>query len=162
MGRIMSCPPSVCRSVNFSCLLHNSNTVQDIVMKLGTNINRHQTMYREQELTLHLHFLQNYGPLKVFLWKLCQHYNLDTVQNIFLKLCTNINHHQMTCRDKEPELHLHYLRNYAPLKFFLWKSCQLCNFNTVQNRWKGIVANSSLGPTSFQGYGIEQNRIGSK
>ena len=27
-------------SVNFSCLLHNSDTVQDIFMKLGTNINR--------------------------------------------------------------------------------------------------------------------------
>ena len=58
--------PSVRPSVNFSCSLHNSDTVQDIVMKLGTNIN-HQTMCREQEPTLHLHFLRNYGPLKFFL-----------------------------------------------------------------------------------------------
>ena len=34
-------------SVNFSCPLHNSDTVQDIFMKLGTNINHHQTMCRE-------------------------------------------------------------------------------------------------------------------
>ena len=39
--------PSVCQSVNFSCPLHNSDTVQDIFMKLGTNINHHQMMYRE-------------------------------------------------------------------------------------------------------------------
>ena len=55
-GRIMSCPPSVRLSVNFSCPLHNSDTVQDIFMKLGTNINHHQTMCGEQEPTLHLHF----------------------------------------------------------------------------------------------------------
>ena len=52
--------PSVCLfvhpSVNFSCPLHNSDTVQDTFMKLGTNINHYQTMCREQEPTLHLHF----------------------------------------------------------------------------------------------------------
>ena len=55
---------SVGPSINFSCQLHNSVTVQDIFMKLGTNINHHQTMCGEQEPTLQLHFLQNYGPLK--------------------------------------------------------------------------------------------------
>ena len=63
--RVVLCR-ALCLSVNFSCSLHNSDTVQDIVMKLGTNIN-HQTMCREQEPTLHLHFLRNYGPLKFFL-----------------------------------------------------------------------------------------------
>ena len=53
-------------SVNFSCPLHNSDTVQDIFMKLDKNINHHQMMCREQELALHLHFLRNYGPLKFF------------------------------------------------------------------------------------------------
>ena len=57
---------SVCPFVNFSCPLHNSDTVQDIFMKLGTNINHHQSMCREQEPTLHLHFLWNYGPLNFF------------------------------------------------------------------------------------------------
>ena len=33
-----------------------TDTVPDIFMKLGANINHHQTMCREQELTLHLHF----------------------------------------------------------------------------------------------------------
>ena len=41
--------PSLCLSINFSCLLHNSDTIQDIFMKLGTNVNHHQTMCREQE-----------------------------------------------------------------------------------------------------------------
>ena len=54
-------------SVNFSCPLHNSDTVQDIFMKFGTNINHHQTMCREQEPTLRLHFSRKYGPLKFFL-----------------------------------------------------------------------------------------------
>ena len=59
-----------------------------------------------------------------FLWKLCLLYNFHTFENIFMKLCTNINHHQMMFREK---------RNYAPLKLFLWKSCLLYNFNTVEN-----------------------------
>ena len=71
---VPSLRPSVCLSdllsvrpsVNFSCPLHNSDTVQDIFMKHGTNINHYQTMCREQEPTLHLHFVQNYGPLKFF------------------------------------------------------------------------------------------------
>ena len=57
-GRVMSCPPSVRPS---------TDTVQDIFMKLSTNINHHQAMCREQEPTLHLHLLRNYGPLNFFL-----------------------------------------------------------------------------------------------
>ena len=52
---------SICPSVNFSCPLHKSVTVQDIFMKLGKNINHHQTMCREQEPTLHLHFYRIMG-----------------------------------------------------------------------------------------------------
>ena len=48
--------PPGCPSFNFSCPLYRSDTVQDIFIKLGTNINRHQTMCKEQEPTLHLHF----------------------------------------------------------------------------------------------------------
>ena len=32
-------------------------------MKLGTKTNHHQTIYREQELTLHLHFLGVVAPM---------------------------------------------------------------------------------------------------
>ena len=38
---VPSVRPSVWMSVNFSFLLHNSDTVQDIFMKLGTNMNHH-------------------------------------------------------------------------------------------------------------------------
>ena len=54
---------SLCLSVNFSCLLHNSETVQDIFMKLGTNVNQHQMMCREKVSNFHLLFLWNYAPL---------------------------------------------------------------------------------------------------
>ena len=75
---VMLCHLSVCASVNFLCLLHNSDTVQDIFLKLGTNINHHQTMCREQEPTLHLHFLQNFCTLKFFLKRSCLLYIFDT------------------------------------------------------------------------------------
>ena len=58
--------PSVRQSVNFSCPLLNSDTVKDIFMKLGTNINHHQTMCREQESTLHLHFFTELWGFEVF------------------------------------------------------------------------------------------------
>ena len=106
-GRIMLCHPSVhlsvCPSVHplTFCVHSITDTVQDIFIKLGTNINHHQTMCRKQEPTLHLHFLQNYGPLKFFWLKSCLLYNSDAMQNIFMKLCTNINHHQTMCREQE-------------------------------------------------------------
>ena len=40
---------SVCPSVNFSCPLHNSDTIQDTFMKPSTNVNHQQTMCREGE-----------------------------------------------------------------------------------------------------------------
>ena len=126
-GCIMLCPLSICLSaclsvhlsVNFSCPLRNSDTIQDIFMKLGTNINHSQTKCREQEPTLHLHFLRNHGPLKFLAWKSCPLYNFDTAKNIFMKLRRNINHHQTMCREQESLLHLQFLRNYTPLKFLV-------------------------------------------
>ena len=59
-GCIMSCPLSVSQSVfpsiNFLCPLHNSDTVQDIFMKVGTNIKHQQMICTEQEPKIHLHF----------------------------------------------------------------------------------------------------------
>ena len=59
--------PSICPSINFQSPLHNSDTIQDIFMKLVRNMNHHQTMCREQEPTIHLQFLLNCGPLKFLL-----------------------------------------------------------------------------------------------
>ena len=155
-GRIMSCPPSVrlfvCMSVcpdvrllrpsvKFSYPLHNSDTVHDIFMKFCKNINHHQTMCREHEPILCLYFLRNYGPLNFFWWKSCPLHNFDTVQNIFMKLCGNINHHPTMCRELVPKLCLYFLRNYGPLNFFWWKSCPLHNFDTVQNIFMKLCGN---------------------
>ena len=74
-GRVMSWPSSVspsvhqsvcCPSVNCSCPLHNSDTFQDIFMKLGTNVKHHQTMCRGKEPKLHLQVLWNYAPLRFY------------------------------------------------------------------------------------------------
>ena len=58
-GRIMSCPPPARPSVRPLTFRVRSITLlpfKNIFMKLGTNINHHQTMCREQEPTFHLHF----------------------------------------------------------------------------------------------------------
>ena len=98
-GRIMLCPtfvrPSV-RPLTFCIRSIYSDTVQDIFMKLGTIINNYQTICREQEPTLHLHILRNYIPLNFFSWNSCPLYKFDTGGNVFIKLCTNKNHHQPT------------------------------------------------------------------
>ena len=72
---------SVCLSVNFSCPLNNSDTVQDIFMKLGININHHQMMCREQERTHHLHFLMELWPFEFFLTKMVPSFAMDTAHN---------------------------------------------------------------------------------
>ena len=49
------------------------------------------------------------------------------------------------CREKEPLLHLHFfLQTYAPLKFFLCKSCPLYNFHTVKNIFMKLGTNINL------------------
>ena len=54
---IMLWPPSVCPSVDFSCPLHNYDTIHDIFKKLGPNVNHHQMMCSGKKKTkLHLHF----------------------------------------------------------------------------------------------------------
>ena len=61
---IVACPsvrPAVKNRPN------NSESVEDIYIKFGTNVKHLQTMCREKEWLLHLHlFLQNYAPLKLF------------------------------------------------------------------------------------------------
>ena len=70
-SRIMLCPtfvrPSV-RPLAFRFRSIYSDTVQDIFKKkkLGKIINNYQTICREQEPTLHLHILRNYGLLNFF------------------------------------------------------------------------------------------------
>ena len=56
--------------------------------------------------------------LSVHLLTFCVCAITDTVQDVFIKLLTNINHHQMMCREQEPTLYLHFLGNYVPLNFF--------------------------------------------
>ena len=62
--------PSVQQSVNFLHQLCNSETVQDIFMKLSTSINHYQTMYREQECRLHLYFFCRIMPFEIFIMKI--------------------------------------------------------------------------------------------
>ena len=65
--RVVLCRASVCPSVNFSCPLCNSDTVQDIFLKLGINVNNHQIICRKQQTDTPSIFLRNNAPLKIFL-----------------------------------------------------------------------------------------------
>ena len=64
--RIMSCPPPVFPSVNFR-VRTITDTVQDIFMKLGTNINHYQTS-AENKSRYSINILWNYGSLNFFLF----------------------------------------------------------------------------------------------
>ena len=97
--RIMSCPPPVFPSVNFR-VRTITDTVQDIFMKLGTNINHYQTS-AENKNRYSISIFMELWLFEFFLMKIVSLHNFDTVQNIFMKLCTNINHHQTMCRKKE-------------------------------------------------------------
>ena len=59
-------------------------------------------MWTEQVPQLHLRYLQNNARLKILVYKLHPLNNSETVWDIFLKLGTNIKHHQMICRDEVP------------------------------------------------------------
>ena len=59
-------------------------------------------MYREKKTVTPSTFLRNYAPFKLFLLESCPIFNSNTVENIFMKLGTNINHHLPMCREKEP------------------------------------------------------------
>ena len=50
-----------------------------------------------------------------------------------MKLGTTTNRNQTMSRKQEPQTLLTILQDDAPLKFFLWKSCLLCNFNIGKN-----------------------------
>ena len=60
----LSVHPSVCVC---PCPCNNSQTLWDIFMKLCTNIKDHQMVCRKKRPLLHLHCLQNYSPLKIWL-----------------------------------------------------------------------------------------------
>ena len=115
----LSVCPSICPSINFSCLLHNSITLQHIFMNLGTNMTHHQTMCREQEPHSTYIFRGNNGPLKFFLRKLCLLYSFETSQNIFMKLCKNINHHVQRKRTSTP--HTFFTELY-PFEIFSYEN----------------------------------------
>ena len=76
-----------------SCPLCNFKTVHGIFMKLHTNINQQSA----RTITLVL-ILFSYVPLNFlssnFLTQACPLYNFKTVQDIFIKLHTNIKHHK--------------------------------------------------------------------
>ena len=101
-GRTMSCHQSVCPSVNFSCPFHNSDTVRDIFMKVWYKYKPPSDDVQRTRTDTPPSFLRNYGLLKFFLRKSCPLYNLDTLENVFKKLCTNVNDHQTMCREQEP------------------------------------------------------------
>ena len=72
------------------CLFYNSNTIRDFSMKHGTLIKHDETVCNAQESLLLLSYLWSYFPLIIFHTISCPLYNLKTVRDISMKLCTLI------------------------------------------------------------------------
>ena len=125
-----------------SCPLYNFDTVQNIFIKLCTKYKPLSDDVHRKRTEAPPTSLRNCASLKFFPWKSCPLYNFNTIKNIFMKLCTNINRCQKMCKKRKRTITTPtFLRNYAPLKFFLWKSCPLCNFNTVKKIFMKLCTN---------------------
>ena len=103
--------------IPFKIFSWNLVQVYIIIRQCAQNKNRHYTYIF-------------YGIIPLWIFSYENRVCFDTVENIFMNLCTNINNHQTMCR-----------WNYAPLKFLIWKSCQLYNFNTVENIFMKLCTN---------------------
>ena len=112
--------PSVCPSINFSCTLHNSDTVKDIFMKLDTNIDHHQMTCREQKFETPSTVFEEWCPFGIFWWKSCPLYNCNTIRNIFMKLGTNIKHEHTMWGKRTVTPPGSFLWNYVSLKVGAW------------------------------------------
>ena len=132
-----------------SCLLRNSGIV--IFMKLGTYINYHQTICREQELTLHLHFYpqpKNSGDIAMSLqpsvvypsvrMSICKHFHVGSITwilfGIFWWYFTFMWNRSWQCvAYKNESPHFNTIWVISPLMLFPAYSCPLCNLNTLWN-----------------------------
>ena len=81
-------------STMYSCQLCKLDTVSDIFIKkkLHTNVKIYETKCRTYKPYFCLTYLWSYGPFNISV----------TVSDIFLKLYTNVYHHDMMCRTQEP------------------------------------------------------------
>ena len=104
--------PSVCLSVYFLSPLHNSDTVQDIFMKLGTNINHHQTITRIDTPSV---CGMELWPFEIFALKI--------VSALLLQYCPEY-FHETLYKYKPLSDNVQRKRTITPLTFFT----ELCPF----------------------------------
>ena len=79
-----------------SCPLCKSNSLWNIFMILGRNVEQDETMCYVQEGQLWLSYFCSYSPscLNLFLCPLC---NTNTLRNILMILARNVEQGKMTC-----------------------------------------------------------------
>ena len=97
--------------------------------------------------------LHTFGVIALWTWKiaisttyLCPLCNIKTIWDIFMKLHTNVKHHETKCKTQESQLWIAYFWSYCPLniepfEIFLWNVTQMLR----RMRWSaGTVTLDSI------------------
>ena len=100
-----------------SCPLCNVNTLWNILMILGRNVDQDEMTYCIQDWQLWLSYFWSYHPL-FYLKKIsCPLCNLNILWNISMVLGRNVEQDEMTCNLQERQLCLSYFWRYLPLLY---------------------------------------------
>ena len=73
------------------------------------------------------------SPFVLFEKDSCPLFNLNTLWNILMVLCRNVEQDQTMCRIQEWQLCLSYFWHYLPLLYLTVISCPLCKSKTLWN-----------------------------
>ena len=117
-----------------SCTLFKSNTLLNIFMILGRNVEQDWMTCHKQEWQLWLSYFWSYLPLywNLILCLLC---NTNTLQNILMVFGRNVEQDETMCRVQEWQL---FLTFGVIFRCYIWHdyaliSCLLCKSNTLWN-----------------------------
>ena len=97
------------------CPLCNLNTLWNILMILGRNVDQDEMTCRIQDWQLWLSYVWSYRPLFSLKKISCPLCNSNTLWNISMVLGRNVEQDQTTCRVQEWQLWFSYFWSYIPL-----------------------------------------------
>ena len=100
-----------------SCLLCNLNTLWNILMILGRNVDQDEMTCRIQDWQLWLSYFWSYHPLFYLKKNLCPLCNSNSLWNILMVLGRNVEQVQTPYRVQEWQLFLSYFWLYLPLLY---------------------------------------------
>ena len=112
--------------------LCKSYTFWNIFMILGRNVEQDETTCHIQEWHIWFSYFVVTSPscLDLILYPLC---NTNTLRNILMILCRNVEQDEITCWVQERQLWLSYLWTYFSFLCLNLILCPLCNSNTLHN-----------------------------